>query len=235
MKKIFITSSNTNSGKTLFTCALADSIKQHGYAIHALKPVITGFDYNSLPNDIFYICGALGIKYDKKNIQAVNLYAYDKPLSPDMAARKEKKSYINYDKLLDFCSHTKEKNDYLLVETAGGIMVPLNPDKTNLDLIREVADITILVVGSYLGSLSHTLSSYKLLCDQGRKPKLLAVMQNLGKSDQLYIPVLETVKSLEKFVATPIIGIEKLTGAEPLKISKLSKILSDAKILKILG
>jgi dethiobiotin synthetase len=55
----------------------------------------------------------------------------------------------------------------LIIELAGGIMVPLNDSQTNLDLIKHLNLPVILVSKNYLGSLNHTLLSYELLKQHG--------------------------------------------------------------------
>ena len=231
MQKIFITSSGTNIGKTLVTCAVTKALKDSKQKVHAVKPIISGFNANIVPNDLFYICETLDINY-LVSFKKVNFVAFKKPLSPDMATRIEKKSEINYKKLTNFINGFNV--DKLVVETAGGIAVPINSNKTFIDIIEDCADKVILVVGSYLGSLSHTLTTYKLLCDMGKKPDLLIITQNLAKSEPLYIPLKETIKSLENFVSIPILAVEKLSGSETAKINKLANKFKDAKILKIL-
>jgi dethiobiotin synthetase len=235
MQKIFITSSGTNVGKTLFTCALIQAIKTENKNVHAIKPIISGFKESKKPNDISLIADSLQLEYNKKNISKINHLTFSRPLSPDMAARIEKKPEINYVNLVKFCKKAEDKKlDYLIIEGAGGVMVPINKTKTMLNLTQDVANKNILVVGSYLGSLSHTLTAYKTLENNKMKPNLIVVTQNLFKSEDLYIPVIETIKSLEKFVTCPIIAIEKIAGEESEKIKKLAKILTNAKILKII-
>lgn len=235
MQKIFITSSGTGVGKTLFTCALIEVIRGENKNIHALKPIISGFKENKKPNDISLITDSLGLEYNKNNIAKINHLAFSKPLSPDMAARIEKRPEINYNNLTRFCKKFDKQNlDYLLIEGAGGVMVPITKNKTMLNLAQEVTDKNILVVGSYLGSLSHTLTAFEVLKNNHAKPSLIVVTQNLNKSEDLYIPILQTIKSLEKFVNCPIIAIEKIIGDDQQKIKKLAKILTNAKILKII-
>jgi dethiobiotin synthetase len=220
MKKIFITSSGTGIGKTLVTCAVTKALKDSGKNIHTVKPIISGFNPNIVPNDLFYICESLGINY-LTGLKKVNFASFKRPLSPDMAARVEKTKEVDFKKLVKFLDDND--NDILVVETSGGIQVPINSKKTTLDLIKTSADVTILVVGSYLGSLSHTLTSYELLKLSKKTPVLLIVTQNMAKSDPLYIPLKETIKSLENFVSVPILAVEKLSGTETAKINKLSK------------
>lgn len=235
MQKIFITSSGTNVGKTLFTCALVKAIKAEGKNVHAIKPIISGFKEAKKPNDISLIADSLELEYNKKNISRINHLAFFKPLSPDMAVRIEKKPEINYGNLVKFCKKSEDKNqDYLIIEGAGGVMVPITKTKTMLNLAQDVSNKNILVVGSYLGSLSHTLTALEALKNNHTKPSLMVVTQNLNKSEDLFVPVLETIKSLEKFVNCPIIAIEKIVGNDSIKINKLAKILINAKILKII-
>lgn len=234
MQKIFITSSGTNIGKTLITCAFAKALKNNGKKIHAVKPIISGFDFNQKPNDISLICGSLNIDYSKKNLKLINHISFQKPLSPDMATRVEGRKQIDYRKLKSFLLSKDFLNyEYLLVETAGGICVPINNNKLTLNLIKDSADKIILVVGSYLGSLSHTITTYNLLKNAGKPPSLLIVTQNISPKDKLFIPIKETIKSLENFIAAPIIGLEKIAGNEVAKINKISKKLSDEQIYKI--
>ena len=235
MQKIFITSSGTGIGKTLVTCALAKAFKNQKKKVHALKPVISGFNENVVPNDLFYICEAIGANY-LNSVDKVCFAKYKMPLSPDMAARNSDDPEINFKQLKEFCEGKKhEKKDYLLIETVGGIGVPLNSKKNTLDLLNSIDAKVVMVAGSYLGSLSHTITSYKLMESIGKKPNLLIISQNYTKSNPLYIPLNQTIKSLENFISTPMIGVEKIAGAESAKINKLSQILLDEAIPDIIG
>jgi dethiobiotin synthetase len=220
MKKIFITSSGTNIGKTLITCAMIKCMQKEFPSVHAIKPVISGFNPNIIPNDLFYICESLGLNYIRDR-NRVNFVAFKKPLSPDMAARLEKRPEVNFRRLVSFINESS--CEHLLVETAGGIMVPVNSRKTTLDLIASCADTLVVVTGSYLGSLSHTLTTLHVLKQAKKSPRLLIVTQSLERNDPLYIPLKETIKSLENFVSVPILAVEKLSGTEMTKINRLSR------------
>jgi dethiobiotin synthetase len=84
-------------------------------------------------------------------------YALQNPLSPHTAAELDG---IRID-LNSF--HIPETKDNLVVELAGGIMVPLNEKNTNLDLIERLGLPVILVSKNYLGSINHTLMTYEIL------------------------------------------------------------------------
>ncbi len=233
MQKIYVTSSGTGIGKTLVTCALAKVLKRQKKKTYAMKPIISGFSLNVVPNDVFNICEALDLNYiTEKN--SVNFVAFKCAMSPDMAARVGKEKEVNFKQLLEFCDKAPKRTEYNIIETVGGLMVPVNSKKLTIDWVKNSADKVVLVVGSYLGSLSHSLASYKLLQDAGKKPCMVVVTQSLSRSDALYIPLKETIKSLENFISSPILAVEKLSGDDKQKIDKLSRRF-DAKILKNIG
>ncbi len=232
MQKIFVTSSGTGIGKTLVTCALAKALKNNKKKTFAMKPIISGFSLNVVPNDVFNICESLGINYISER-EKVNFLQYKLPMSPDMAARIGKEKEVNFKQLLSFCDSAPKRTEYNIIETVGGLMVPVNSKKLSIDWVKNSADRVVLVVGSYLGSLSHSLSAYKLLQDIGKKPCLVVVTQNLSLSDHLYIPLKETIKSLENFISSPILAVENLKGDDKHKISKLSRKFNGAIIKHI--
>ncbi len=84
-------------------------------------------------------------------------YALQNPLSPHTAAELDG---IRID-LNSF--HLPKTNENLVVELAGGIMVPLNEKNTNLDLIERLGLPVILVSKNYLGSINHTLMTFEIL------------------------------------------------------------------------
>lgn len=88
-------------------------------------------------------------------------YALTNPLSPHTAAELDGVQI----ELNAF--HLPETNGNLVVELAGGIMVPLNDQQTNLDLIQQLGLPVILVSKNYLGSINHTLMTYEILKSRG--------------------------------------------------------------------
>ncbi len=88
-------------------------------------------------------------------------YALQNPLSPHSAAELDG---IRIDLDAFQLSDSKEN---LVVELAGGIMVPLNETETNLDLIAQLNLPVILVSKNYLGSINHTLMTFEILQSRG--------------------------------------------------------------------
>lgn len=165
MKKIFVTSSGTNIGKTFITSALAYQLKELGHSVSAYKPIISGFEEGK-PNDATALLEAQGISKSHKNVIAHSPWRFKLPASPDIAAAAENEK-IKFIDLVSFCNTVSQKTEYTLFEGVGGVMVPLNEEKTTLDLIAHLKFNVLLVVGSYLGSISHTLTAYNALKAKG--------------------------------------------------------------------
>ncbi|MDX1949000.1 MAG: dethiobiotin synthase [Rickettsiales bacterium] len=210
--KIFITSTGTNIGKTYISCLLIDYIKNiKQQKIHAIKPIISGFKFEETPNDLYNLCNSLGLKYSKNNLKKITRYFFEKPLSPDMAARISNIEEAKIDEIIKFIQkiEAEEKNDYLIIEGAGGAFVPINKTENTSDLIAKTAEKIVLVVGSYLGSLSHTISCVHAMKTLNIQPDLIIISQNLDAKNELFIKESETIKSLENFIDIPIISVGK--------------------------
>ncbi len=162
MKPYFITATGTGIGKTLITSALAYQLRAQSKNVRAVKPVISGFDTSHIEeSDTGTLLVAQGLPLSQDNIDAISPWRFAAPLSPDLAAEDEGK-IIDFNRLVAFCKQRKD-TDVLLVEGIGGVMVPLGTHHTVLDWMLELGFPVILVAGSYLGSLNHTLLSAKAI------------------------------------------------------------------------
>ena len=102
---------------------------------------------------------ALGVSVTQHAIERISPWRFRAPLSPDLAARREGRR-IDVDDVIAFCqSAVEQRRDSLLIEGVGGIMVPLDDQRTILDVMMALHLPLILVAGSYLGTISHTLTA----------------------------------------------------------------------------
>ena len=164
MTAIFITGTGTDVGKTYVTAALIRHLRQMGRSVEALKPVVSGFD-PALPatSDPGVLLKALGFSVTPQDIERIAPWRYRAPLSPDLAAQREGQT-IDVDGVITFCrTAIEQRRDILLIEGVGGIMVPLDDQRTVLDLMMALQLPLILVAGSYLGTISHTLTALDAL------------------------------------------------------------------------
>jgi dethiobiotin synthetase len=188
---LFVTSSGTDIGKTLVCCSLLESLGDT-LAVRCIKPVVTGFDPDHPEgSDTARLLEAQGLAVDAANIDATSPWRFREPLSADMAASREGRS-VAFDELVEF-SRGPEDADLNLIEGIGGVMAPIDERHTVLDWIAALDTGVLLVVGSYLGSLSHTLTAVDVLTRAGRKPIGIVVSQSLQEP----VPTAETAASLE--------------------------------------
>jgi len=207
LKPIFITSTGTNIGKTYLINLLIKRALKLNYKISAIKPIISGFNMANLDEtDSGIILKALSM--NKNRIDEISPWRFKHPLSPDMAAKLAQK-IIKYKEIINFCnSHIKAKksDDILLIEGVGGTMVPINSKYTILDLIKDLNIPIILTIGSYLGSISHTLNSYEVLIKNSVNINSIV----LNQSNENDVGIELTKSSLLNYIKTiPIYSIHR--------------------------
>lgn len=209
--RLFITGSGTELGKTLVASIVLHQLNQDGRPASAVKPVLSGFDPADLSNsDPALLLEAMGRKPTAAAINEISPWRFREPLSPDMAAAREDRS-IDFEALVDYCRSLPTP---CVVEGIGGVMVPLDDSHTVADWIQATAMPTLLVGGSYLGTLSHILSAAAVL-DQKSIPIAGIVV---SESVEQPVPLAETVVTLKRFrPGQRIIGLERLSGPEPWK------------------
>ncbi len=197
MDKFFITATGTDIGKTFVTTTLCRQLIEAEKKLVALKPVISGYNPDDLQSDTLLILQNCGLYITHDNIKKISPWRFAAPLSPNMAAEKESRN-IDFDELISFCKNQEKTGaDILLVEGVGGVCVPLNDKYTALDWMAALPDYKIILVGgSYLGSISHTLTAIQTLAS--RKLKLHALI--VSESENSSVSLAETAKTLEKFV-----------------------------------
>ena len=209
MPRLFIAGTHTGVGKTLVTAALA-----HQTGMGALKPVATGFDRMD-GSDTEILCRAMGITPSVE----ISPWRFAAPLSPDMAAARGG-ARIDLAEVVRFCRALGE----VLVEGIGGVMTPLNDRDTVLDWIAMLGCPALLVAGSYLGTLSHTLTAIAAM--RARRTAPLAIV--VSESEDA--PSLdETVASLARHVDEPIIALPRIAGPDPwAHVSSFGRIIQSA-------
>ncbi len=202
-KNYFITAVGTNIGKTYLTCCLINYIKNIGRKAIALKPVITGWEDGAEENDTLRILSSMEWDIISENIDTISPWRYKAALAPNMAAAIENKE-INYSQLLTFCNQKQQGYDFCFIEGAGGVMTPLYRNKTILDLISDLKIDVILVTGSYLGSISHSLTAIKALESIGASINSIIVNNTLVGNN---IPIEDTILQLNNFVGYKILPL----------------------------
>lgn len=200
MVAIFVTSCGTGRGKTYVSEKIIRARRAAGAPVQVLKPVISGFDVTAVEeSDTGLLLAALGQEPTQDAIDRVSPWRYTAPLSPDMAAILENRT-VPVDEVIEYCRSAigqAEKNgEYLLIEGAGGVMAPLDDIRTMRDLVAALGIPAVLVVGSYLGSLSHALTAFEAL--RARNIAIDRIVVN--ETEDSNIPLSETRAALARFV-----------------------------------
>jgi dethiobiotin synthetase len=177
-KKIFVTGISTEVGKTVASAILVE-------ALHAdyWKPIQAGDLENSDSHKIERYISNTKTKIHK------NSYALNTPMSPHAAAEIDN---LTID--LKEITAPKTKN-HLVIEGAGGILVPLNDEHTVLDIIKPEYHV-VVVSRHYLGSINHTLLTVNLLKEKGFNVSILF--------SGLEHPTTEAI--IKKMTNVPILG-----------------------------
>ena len=200
MVAVFVTASGTDIGKTYVAEALLRQWRQSGRLVAVLKPLLSGYDpADAASSDTGRLLTASGVAITPESIDLVSPWRYAAPLSPDMAAAREGKS-VPVDDVIAYCAaaiaEADESGMSLLIEGIGGVMVPLDDTRTVADLIAALGIPAILVGGSYLGSLSHTLTAYEAL--RARNVTVDSVI--VSETPDSDVPLDETRDVLARFV-----------------------------------
>jgi dethiobiotin synthetase len=162
----FITGTDTNIGKTIVSTILAVGLKARYW-----KPIQTGSVDGT---DAEFVSRWVG----KENIAAES-YIFSKSASPHIAGKFENRKVHLQHCLADF----HEIEGPLIVEGAGGLLVPLNETSTMVDLMKELQLPVIVVAKTQLGAINHTLLTLEAL--QLRKIRIAGVV-TVGEQNQLY-------------------------------------------------
>jgi dethiobiotin synthetase len=212
MRAVFVTGTGTDVGKTFVTAALIRNARAAGRPAAAIKPVVSGFDAADLhASDPAVLLAALDRPATIAEIDLMSPWRFAAPLSPDLAAQREGRS-IDFDAVVEFsrAAGTTAQGD-LFIEGVGGIMVPLDERHTVLDWMQVLRRPLLVVAGSYLGTISHTLTALNVLAQ--RRLAVQAVV--VSESPTRGAPLTDTVATIARFAdGIPVIGVPRLAAAD---------------------
>ena len=152
-KALYIIGTDTDCGKTIVTAALAAFLKEQGVAVGVMKP------FESASEDSVFLKKIAG---STDPLSQINPYHFDEPLAPGVAAERHGIE-VSFEKVEEIFHNLKKRHDILLLEGAGGLLVPLAQEATHLEWIDRL-NIPVLVVARLgLGTINHTLLTLNVL------------------------------------------------------------------------
>lgn len=154
MNNIFITGIGTGVGKTVASACVAEALGAQYW-----KPVQAGFEDGTDTETVRELTSPQVTVHDE-------LYRLAMPASPHLAARAEG-IVVQEERILERARQLQQPGRHLVIEGAGGLMVPLNGDYFFLDLARALGAKVIVVAQNYLGSINHSLLTAMALRNAG--------------------------------------------------------------------
>jgi adenosylmethionine-8-amino-7-oxononanoate aminotransferase len=205
-KAFFITGTDTGVGKTVVTAALGILLQKRGYQVGVMKPV------QCAGHDAKFLKSILEIE---DPLSEINPCFAPEPLSPHLAFKRSHKN-IDIKRIKTVYKKFITQYDIVLIEGAGGLLVPLQKDYLVADLIREL-DVEVVIVSRLgLGTINHTLLTVRqaqdcgllvkgvIFSDRGQ-PKGLPEKTNPQAIQEIgRVPVLGTLPFIKKFTRSNI-------------------------------
>lgn len=195
----FVTGTDTGIGKTTVSCALLHAFAAQGKKVAGMKPIVAGSE-NGQWMDVEQLLAASNVNVTR---QQINPYAFDSPISPHLAAR-QLGTEIDLSVIHHAYQQLSAKADLVIVEGAGGFLVPINERQNGADLAKMLNLPVILVVGMRLGCLNHALLTAQAIQASGLTlagwvancvdPQMNVVAENIATLEQrLDCPLLGTL------------------------------------------
>jgi len=161
VKILFVTATNTNVGKTYTTVKLIEELSKQGILVGVCKPIETGV--TSEPMDAKLLLESVqrfNPNFHDLTPKDITAYTFELPASPYSA---DLNSVIKIESIKEKIEELQALCDLLIVEGAGGLMVPITSNYKMIDLAEALKATTLLVTPSRLGCINDTLLSIEAL------------------------------------------------------------------------
>ena len=177
MSALFVTGTDTGVGKTFVACALATALRTAGRRVAVMKPVETGVTGG--PEDALRLAAAAG---DPAPLDDVCPYRFRAPLAPSVAARLEGVT-IDTEHLVDLILRRAATADVLLVEGAGGLLVPVAARSTWADVAARARLPVLIVAANRLGTINHCALTARAAAAAGLAVRGFVLSQTSAEAD----------------------------------------------------
>ncbi len=207
-KIYFIAAIGTDSGKTYFVENICRNLRRKKKSVMAIKPIVSGFHDGDKNSDPAKILLALDLEISKKNLDLISPWRFEKVISPHFTGK------INFEKVKNFClekiSLARKQKQFLFIEAAGGVMSPINGEKTFLDLAAELKIPLLLITENYLGSISHTFCAIEALKSRKISVEKIIINEHFsGLQKPSGIQVKQLSRTIKNFSGIEVISLQK--------------------------
>ncbi|KXS31002.1 MAG: ATP-dependent dethiobiotin synthetase BioD [Candidatus Gallionella acididurans] len=194
----FVTGTDTGVGKTLISCALLHGFAAQGKRVAGMKPVAAGCDDDGQNEDVLQLraAGNVVVGYGQ-----INPYCFVPAIAPHLAAQRAG-VIMQFSRIAASYHELAAQADVVIVEGAGGLLVPLNAQQDSADLVEELGLPVILVVGMRLGCLNHALLTVEAIEQRGLM--LAGWVANIVDPGMAMIE--QNIAALQQRIAAPLLG-----------------------------
>jgi len=203
MTGFFIVGTDTEVGKTLVSGALILKLREQGKKVIGFKPIVAGTyqddSGHTLNEDLETLRIASQLMPGQLNLSP---YVLDMPVAPHLAAAMIGIT-LEIDVIIQALGDIQKHSDYIIVEGAGGFLVPLSDDKDLGDLAQQINLPIILVVGMKLGCINHALLTQEAI--KARGLKIAGWIANSLVNEMSLLQ--ENVATLQAKINAPFLGL----------------------------
>jgi dethiobiotin synthetase len=199
----FITGTDTEVGKTLVSGALILKLREQGMNVIGFKPVVAGTYQDAmgkiLNEDIETLRIASNLGVDELTLCP---YVLHQPAAPHLVAGRQSLK-LKMGVMTKAFQNIQNQADCVVVEGAGGLLIPLNGQDDLSDFAKKIRLPIILVVGMKLGCINHALLTYEAI-----KARNLTIAGWIGNALSTEMPLLqENLQTLKTRMAIPFLGL----------------------------
>lgn len=159
---VFVTGTDTGVGKTVVGCVIAEALRRREIDVGVMKPIETGVGVQG-PLDAIALVEAAGVD---DPLDLVCPQRFELPAAPSVAAAREGAS-VDLSAIRRAYLALRERHAFLLVEGAGGLLVPIMRDYAMVDLMAELRLPILVVARGALGTVNHTLLTLEAIERRG--------------------------------------------------------------------
>lgn len=222
-KKIFITATGTDIGKTFVTALIVKKLRDAGYNAGYYKAALSGAEVTEnglIPGDAYYVNKIANINETMDNLVS---YVYKEAVSPHLACKIEGNP-VEMDKVVEDFNNALSKYDYLTMEGSGGIVCPIRYDHVKIlleDIIKELGLSTLIIADAGLGTINHVVITAEYLKNRNIQVKGI-ILNHYNKGNLLHE---DNIKMIEEITKISVIALVKENDKElDIDINKLLEI-----------
>jgi dethiobiotin synthetase len=203
--ELFVTGTDTGVGKTTVACALLAAARARGLRTRALKPVETGCAREA---GILQPADAIALDRAAGNVSttadSATVYRFAAPLAPSVAAEREGQA-VALAPILRAADRLRSLSpDLLVIEGAGGLLVPLTSSVDMADLAAALAIPLLIVARDGLGTINHTLLTLEAAA--ARQLPVAAVVLSAANADTTDVDATRNAAEIARRGRVPVLG-----------------------------